>query len=43
MNVDENLFNVVSILTKDETEQETNPDEDKMRCRNSQFKMITKK
>ena len=28
MNVDEDLLNVVNTLTKDETVQETNPDED---------------
>ena len=28
MKVDENMLNVVNTLTKDETAQETNPDED---------------
>ena len=28
MNIAENMFNVVNTLTKDETVQETNPDED---------------
>ena len=43
MNVDENLLNVVSILTKDENITRGEFERRTMRCRNSQFLTITKK